>query len=86
MRAGFSFMQAMELVSREMEPPISEEFQHVMRDISYGMLMEQAPENMEKRVGINDFSFVVTAVSTSLKSWILSAKLSTAESVCTAKF
>ena len=62
LRAGFSFMQAMELISREMEPPISEEFQHVMRDISYGMLMDQALEDMDKRVGVVDFHLVVTAV------------------------
>ena len=29
LRAGFSFLQAMEMISKEMEPPISEEFQHV---------------------------------------------------------
>ncbi|MBQ9364663.1 MAG: hypothetical protein IJT82_02700, partial [Schwartzia sp.] len=31
LRAGFSFLQAMELVSREMEPPISEEFERATR-------------------------------------------------------
>lgn len=62
LRAGFSFLQAMDLVSREMEPPISEEFAHCMRDISYGMAMEEALENMDERVGSKDFNLVVVAV------------------------
>ena len=62
MRAGFSFLQAMDLIAKEMEPPISEEFKHVMRDISLGTSMERALEDMDKRVESPDFSLVVTAV------------------------
>ncbi len=62
MRAGFSFMQAMDLIAKEMEPPISDEFKHVMRDISLGTSMERALEDMDKRVDSPDFSLVVTAV------------------------
>ena len=62
MRAGFSFLQAMELVAKEMEPPISEEFAKVMREMNVGARMEQALEDMDKRVGSPDFSLMVTAV------------------------
>ena len=62
MRAGFSFLQAMDLVSKEMEPPISDEFKHVMRDIGLGASVERALDDMDKRVGSPDFSLVVTAV------------------------
>ena len=62
MRAGFSFLQAMELISKEMEPPISDEFKHVMRDISLGATVERALDDMDKRVSSPDFSLVVTAV------------------------
>jgi len=62
MRAGFSFLQAMDLVSKEMEPPISDEFKHVMRDIGLGASVERALDDMDKRVGSSDFSLVVTAV------------------------
>ncbi len=62
LRAGFSFLQAMEMISKEMEPPISEEFQHVMRDIGLGATVERALDDMDKRVGSPDFSLVVTAV------------------------
>ena len=62
MRAGFSFMQAMDLVAKEMEPPISDEFKHVMRDINLGASVERALDDMDQRVGSPDFSLVVTAV------------------------
>ena len=62
LRAGFSFLQAMEMISKEMEPPISEEFKHVMRDIGLGATVERALDDMDERVGSPDFSLVVTAV------------------------
>ena len=62
LRAGFSFLQAMEMISKEMEPPISDEFQHVMRDIGLGATVERALDDMDQRVGSPDFSLVVTAV------------------------
>lgn len=62
MRAGFSFLQAMDLISKEMEPPISDEFKHVMRDINLGASVEHALDDMDKRVNSPDFSLVVTAV------------------------
>ena len=62
MRAGFSFLQTMDLISKEMEPPMSEEFKHVMRDINLGASVERALDDMDKRVNSPDFSLVVTAV------------------------
>lgn len=62
MRAGFSFLQSMDLVAKEMEPPISEEFGRAMREINLGTRMEKAMEDMDARVGSPDFSLVVTAV------------------------
>ena len=62
MRAGFSFLQAMDLISKEMEPPISDEFKHVMRDINLGASVERALDDMDKRVASPDYSLVVTAV------------------------
>ena len=62
MRAGFSFLQAMDLISKEMEPPISDGFRHVMRDINLGASLERALEDMDRRVNSPDYSLVVTAV------------------------
>ena len=62
LRAGFSFLQAMELISREMEPPVSEEFEQTIREMKLGTRMEEALETMDVRVGCPDFSLVITAV------------------------
>ena len=62
LRAGYSFQQAMDVVAKEMEPPISTEFERVMTDITMGVTLEGALEQMNRRVGSADFDLVVTAV------------------------
>ena len=62
LRAGFSFMQAMELISKQMEPPIGAEFQKVINEINLGATVDTAMENMGKRMQSSDFDLVVTAV------------------------
>lgn len=62
LRAGFSFLQTMEIISREMEPPMSTEFERVMGDTSLGKSLDEALHDMDERVGSADFSLVVTAV------------------------
>ena len=42
LRAGYSFQQAMDVVAKEMEPPISTEFARVMTDITMGVTLENA--------------------------------------------
>ena len=62
LRAGYSFQQAMEVISKEMEPPISEEFFQAMKETSMGVPLETALENLNQRVESSDFELVVTAV------------------------
>ena len=62
LRAGFSFLQTMELISREMQPPMNTEFGRVVRETSLGVPMEQALRRMDARVNSPDFSLIVTAV------------------------
>ena len=62
LRAGYSFQQAMDVVAKEMEPPISSEFERMSTDIAMGVTLEDAMEQMNKRVGSADFDLVVTAV------------------------
>lgn len=62
LRAGFSFLQTMEIISREMEPPMSTEFERVMRDTTLGKSLDEALHDMDERVDSADFSLVVTAV------------------------
>ena len=62
MRAGFSFMQAMEHVAREMDAPASREVQKLMRETNLRVPLETALENMSMRVQSKDFDLVITAV------------------------
>jgi tight adherence protein B len=62
LRAGFSFMQAMDLVSQEMPDPIAAEFKRVLREIQLGATMDYALVAMANRVQSEDLDLVVTAV------------------------
>ena len=63
LRAGSSFLQAVELVVRESRPPISTEFGRVIREVNLGLAFEQALENMVRRVKSDDLELMATAIS-----------------------
>ena len=63
LRAGSSFLQAIELVVRESRPPISVEFGRVIREVNLGLPFEQALENMVRRVRSDDLELMATAIS-----------------------
>lgn len=62
LRAGFSFLQAFELIAREMDDPVRSEVNKVVREIGIGISLEKALENMSKRMSSSEFNLVVTAV------------------------
>lgn len=62
LRAGYSFQQAMDVIAKEMEPPMSSEFERVTTDLAMGVALEDALEQMNRRIGSPDFDLVVTAV------------------------
>ncbi|HSW42611.1 MAG TPA: type II secretion system F family protein, partial [Patescibacteria group bacterium] len=63
LRAGSSFLQAIELVVREARPPISTEFARVIREVNLGLPFEAALENLVRRVRSEDLELMVTAIS-----------------------
>jgi tight adherence protein B len=63
LRAGSSFLQAIELVVRESRPPISVEFGRVIREVNLGLPFETALENMVRRVRSDDLELMATAIS-----------------------
>jgi tight adherence protein B len=63
LRAGYSTMQAMEAVSRELPPPISDEFRRVVQEMQLGVNMEQAMDNLLRRIPSNDLDLVITAIN-----------------------
>jgi tight adherence protein B len=62
LRAGSSFLQGIELVTREARPPISEEFERVVREMQLGVAMQPALNNLVKRVASEDLELMVTAI------------------------
>jgi len=63
LRAGYSVMQALEAVSRELPTPISDEFRRVVQEMQIGITMEKALENLLRRIPSEDLDFVVTAIN-----------------------
>ncbi len=64
-KGGFTFLQSMESVSKDMQPPISTEFSKVLREIHYGVSQENALKNMVERTKSEDLELLVSAVVTS---------------------
>ncbi len=63
LRAGYSTMQAMEAISKELPPPINEEFRRVVQEMQLGIPMDKALENLLRRIPSEDLDFVVTAIN-----------------------
>ena len=63
LRAGFSTMQAMEAVSKELPPPICDEFRRVVQEMQLGVSMEAALDNLLVRIPSNDLDLVITAIN-----------------------
>jgi tight adherence protein B len=63
LRAGASFPIALESVVQESAPPISQEFDLLMREIRLGIDLDIAMRNIEKRIPIPDFMMVTAAIT-----------------------
>lgn len=62
LRAGFSFMQSMDMVRKEMPDPISKEFSRTFREVNLGASTDRALQNLSKRVNSDDLDLMITAV------------------------
>src|SRR5512142_2365940 len=63
LRAGYSTLQAMEAVSKELPSPISDEFRRVVQEMQIGIPMDAALSNLLRRIPSDDLDFVVTAIN-----------------------
>ena len=61
-QAGYSLMQALDIVVKEIPAPASEEFGRVLREIRFGFTMEAALFNLAERLVSDDVQIVVTAI------------------------
>src|SRR5581483_2181443 len=62
LKSGYSFLQGIEAVAREMPPPLGAEFEQVVREIRVGGSAEEALLKLCERVPSQDLELVVTAM------------------------
>ena len=63
LRAGYSTMQGMEAVSKELPAPISDEFRRVVQEMQLGLPMERALDNLHRRIPSDDLDLTITAMN-----------------------
>ena len=63
LRAGYSTMQAMETVSKELPSPINDEFRRVVQEMQLGVTMEKALDNLLMRIPSDDLDLIITAIN-----------------------
>ena len=62
-KAGLTFPQAIEHVSKEAYPPLAQEFGLFVKEVKLGVPLEEALINMAKRVGSDDLELVVVSTN-----------------------
>ncbi len=65
LRGGHALLTALDLVSKELGPPASEEFDRVLREIGFGLSQAEALNNLVARMETDDLQLIVTAVNIS---------------------
>ncbi len=63
LRAGYSLLQTMEMVSRESQDPMATEFRRVVREVGLGISNQEAMANLLRRVPSDDLDLLVTAIN-----------------------
>jgi len=63
LRAGHPINAALGLVARELSDPIGTEFGIAVDEMTYGLDMNEALENLNERVQVEDFNYVVMSIS-----------------------
>lgn len=61
-QAGYSLMQALDMTTKEIKEPSSEEFGRVLREVRFGIPLEQALLSLAERMESDDLRIVVTAI------------------------
>lgn len=62
-RAGYSTLQAMEAISNDLQPPISDEFRRVVQEMQLGIPMQEALDNLHNRIPSDYLGLVITAIN-----------------------
>jgi tight adherence protein B len=62
LRGGFAFQQAMDVASRQIGPPMSDELSMVIHDVNLGSTMQAALQDLGSRVDSTDLDMLITAI------------------------
>lgn len=63
LRSGYSLLQSMETVAKELPAPMSFEFERVTHEIGLGLTIQEALAHMLERLNSEDLDLVVTAIN-----------------------
>jgi tight adherence protein B len=63
LRSGFSIVQSMDTVAKQLPNPIAAEFRRVTQEIGLGLHYEEALNNMLRRVPSEDLDLMITAIN-----------------------
>jgi tight adherence protein B len=63
LRSGYSLLQSMETVSKELASPMSVEFARVTREIGLGLTIQEALANLLRRIPSDDLDLMITAIN-----------------------
>jgi tight adherence protein B len=63
LRAGYSLLQTMEMVSKESPPPISDEFRRVVHEVGLGINTQEAMSHLLRRIPSDDLDLLISAIN-----------------------
>lgn len=63
LRGGYSFLQTLDMVSKEAPYPVNAEFRRVVQEVGLGRTTEEALGNLQRRVPSDDLDLLITAVN-----------------------
>ena len=62
LKAGLSFLQALEVITEELPPPISQEFALLVKEHKMGVVLKESFENLNKKMGSEELNLITTAI------------------------
>lgn len=62
-KSGCSIIQTIEIVSNELDGPLKLEFMQMVKDLDYGLTLENVFERLEERVKLEELKYISTSLS-----------------------
>lgn len=62
LKAGLSFLQAIEVLCEEMPPPVSQEFKLILKENKWGISLEDSLKKLRVRIPLEEVNLLVTSI------------------------